>query len=112
MREQRDRSRAVAQGGVRRSDDDLAKLPSEFIGYPNETQADGLSVRAVRQPNDGTSPALVVLDRTPFYAEGGGQVGDRGELIGQRGRLQVDDTQRMGNAIVHIGHARGRYAAG
>jgi alanyl-tRNA synthetase len=54
----------------------------------------------------------VVLDRTPFYAEGGGQVGDRGALVGPRGRLRVEDTQRAGDAIVHVGSLEGELQAG
>jgi alanyl-tRNA synthetase len=53
-----------------------------------------------------------VLDRTPFYAEGGGQIGDRGLLIGDGSRLVVEDTQRVGDAIVHIGAVEGTIATG
>ena len=53
-----------------------------------------------------------MLDRTPFYAEGGGQIGDRGELIGPNGRLDVTDTQRVGDAIVHLGTLEGSLSAG
>jgi alanyl-tRNA synthetase len=108
MEEQRDRSRGSRAGR-------LAPLPgveglqSEFIGYPNETSADGLSVLGVAE---GDGSAQVVLDRTPFYAEGGGQIGDRGELVGEKGRFLVDDTQRVGDAIVHIGRLEGTLAAG
>ncbi len=108
MAEQRDRSRGARAGR-------FAPLPaveglkSEFIGYPNETDAEGLRVLAVAE-QDGS--AQVVLDRTPFYAEGGGQVGDRGEIVGQRGRLVVEDTQRTGEAIVHVGRLEGELGAG
>jgi len=84
-------------------------LASEFVGYPNETAADGVRVLATGE-QDGS--AQVVLDRTPFYAEGGGQIGDRGELVGERGRLAVEDTQRAGDAIVHIGRLEGKFAVG
>jgi alanyl-tRNA synthetase len=50
----------------------------------------------------------VVLDRTPFYAESGGQVGDTGELSGMGGRFAVEDTQKRGHAHSHLG----RMAAG
>ena len=53
-----------------------------------------------------------MLDRTPFYAEGGGQIGDRGELLGPNGRLDVTDTQRVGDAIVHLGTLEGSLSAG
>ena len=108
MAEQREKSRGVRAGR-------FAPLPgvegqaSEFIGYPNQTEADGLTVLAVAE-QDGS--AQVVLDRTPFYAEGGGQIGDRGELVGERGRVLVDDTQRAGDAVVHAGHLDGELRAG
>jgi alanyl-tRNA synthetase len=108
MAEQRERSRGTRAGR-------FTPLPgveeqrSEFIGYPNETAAEGLRVLLVAE-EDGL--AQVVLDRTPFYAEGGGQIGDRGELVGERGRVAVEDTQRAGDAIVHIGRLEGELPAG
>jgi len=102
MAEQRERSRGEKRAGFQ-LDPEVAALRSEFIGYPNETSADGLRVLAV-VPGE---QAAVVLDRTPFYAEGGGQIGDRGELIGPHGRLRVDDTQRVGEAILHLGVLEG-----
>ena len=102
MAEQRERSRGEKRGGPQ-LDPEVAGLRSEFIGYPNETSADELRVLAVVPGK----PAAVVLDRTPFYAEGGGQIGDRGQLIGAEGRFRVDDTQRAGDAIVHLGALTG-----
>ncbi|MFN2419581.1 MAG: hypothetical protein ABR593_11795, partial [Candidatus Limnocylindria bacterium] len=67
-----ERSRGEKHAGLRLNPE-VAALRSEFIGYPNETGADGLRVLAV-VPGE---PGVVVLDRTPFYAEGGGQIGDR-----------------------------------
>ncbi|MDQ2689956.1 MAG: alanine--tRNA ligase, partial [Chloroflexota bacterium] len=107
MAEQRERSRGEKRRGLD-LDPEVAALRTEFIGYPNETSADDLRVLAV-VPGD---PAAVVLDRTPFYAEGGGQIGDRGELIGVSGRLRVTDTQRSGDAIVHLGELDGSLAVG
>ncbi len=55
----------------------------------------------------------VVLDRSPFYAEGGGQIGDqRRAASGPKGRLVVEDTQRVGDAIVHVGRLEGQLEAG
>ncbi|MCA9205322.1 MAG: alanine--tRNA ligase, partial [Planctomycetales bacterium] len=47
---------------------------------------------------------IVVLDRSPFYGESGGQVGDTGEIVGDGFRFQVIDTQKNGHLILHIGH--------
>jgi alanyl-tRNA synthetase len=51
-------------------------------------------------------PVRVVLDRTPFYGESGGQVGDIGKLVGKDFEFDVIDTQKDGELIVHIGHLR------
>jgi len=82
-----------------------------FLGYETTT-ADGRVVALVRggveyQTLDQAGPAEVVLDRTPFYAEGGGQIGDRGVLsAGVEPAFRVDDTQRpVGQLIVHRGEA-------
>ena len=50
------------------------------------------------------NPVRVVLDRTPFYGESGGQVGDTGKLVGDGFEFQVTDTQKDGQLVVHIGH--------
>ena len=108
MDEQRQRSRG-GRGDRFVAAGELGGLPSQFIGYPNQTAAEDLHVLGVAQL-DGR--VQVVLDRTPFYAEGGGQVGDRGELIGSSGRLLVEDTQRASDAIVHIGRLEGELSGG
>ena len=120
MEEQRSRSRGAAKAGVGDLPDQLRTLTSEFVGYPNETRATDVRVVAVARLPGGLGGDLggedgrwgVVLDRTPFYAEGGGQVGDRGELLADRGRLAVEDTQRIGEAIVHIGRVEGELSPG
>ncbi len=108
MAEQRERSRG-AKAGRFAPDPSLAELASEFIGYPNETRGDGLAVMGMAGSADATQ---VVLDRTPFYAEGGGQIGDRGELRGPRGKFVVEDVQRAGEAIVHVGRLEGELEIG
>jgi len=104
MAEQRERSRGERRGALQ-LDPEVAALRTDFIGYPNETSGEDLRILAV-------VPGGIVLDRTPFYAEGGGQIGDRGELIGSKGRLQVVDTQRSGDAIVHLGELSGDLSVG
>lgn len=86
---------------------------SEFLGYES-TQAEGAVVgiiaekRLVEQLSEvgHASPVAVVLDRTPFYGEAGGQVGDTGELAGEGCRFRVQDSQRDGSLILHIGHLK------
>jgi alanyl-tRNA synthetase len=108
MQAQRDRARAASKFGVdQRGTAQLAER-SEFCGY----EADECQGRVVALLRDGTSvEALgagergeVILDRTVFYAEGGGQVGDTGELLGAAAtRFIVEDTQKRGAAHSHIG---------
>ena len=107
MAEQRERSRGERRGAIE-LDPEVAALRSEFIGYPNETSADDLRVLAA-VPGE---PAAVVLDRTPFYAEGGGQIGDRGDADRSERTPRRDDTQRVGDAIVHLGTLKGPLSAG
>jgi alanyl-tRNA synthetase len=85
---------------------------SEFLGYTT-TAAQGRVVgiiagdalRETLSPG-GKDPATIVLDRTPFYGEAGGQVGDIGELAAPGVRFEVTDTQKDGDLILHIGHLR------
>ena len=84
-------------GGIRQA--------TEFIGY---TQLTGQGkAAAIIQENrfveEAKAPAKigVILDRTPFYGESGGQVGDAGILEGPEGKLKVLDTQWVGSVLVH-----------
>ena len=84
---------------------------STFIGYDRlDARAtitvllrDGRDVQRLDPEDEG----WVVLDETPFYAESGGQVGDRGRLAAGGIGFQVNDTQRHGDAIVHVGVVTG-----
>ena len=108
MGEQRERSRGARAGRFTPAPG-IEGTASRFVGYPNQTEADGAAVLAIATA-DGS--VQVVLDETPFYAEGGGQVGDHGELVGERGQVAVDDTQRVGDAIVHVGRLGGELTVG
>jgi alanyl-tRNA synthetase len=121
MEEQRNRARAaVRTGSTDRAVVDLAREtgPTEFLGYEHlETEArvmgmlgDGTRATEVTEGNE----VEVILDRTPFYAEGGGQVGDAGVIRGPQGELEVSDAVfGPGNAIVHRARVRrGELAVG
>ena len=90
---------------------------SIFKGYDTlriSTQVKALLIenKVVDKLEEGQS-GYVMLDQTPFYAESGGQVGDRGELVWETGVFTVEDTQRQGNAHVHIGRvSRGSLQTG
>ncbi|MDA1049760.1 MAG: alanine--tRNA ligase [Planctomycetota bacterium] len=83
----------------------------EFLGYES-TAADAELKFIVAQDQlcdhlqevSHDETVTIVLDRTPFYGESGGQVGDMGEIIGEGFRFQVDDTQRDAGLILHQGH--------
>ena len=82
--------------------------PVEFEGYTSEfgtaTVTDILGVDAALERAETGTPVEVVLDRTVFYGEAGGQVGDTGSIITDTGVFRVDDTQRpTPDLIVHIG---------
>ncbi|MCH9643384.1 MAG: alanine--tRNA ligase [Gammaproteobacteria bacterium] len=80
---------------------------TEFSGYESlKDQAKVITLLYKDSPVTEISEsqvAAIVLDKTPFYAESGGQVGDRGLLHFENGSFRVDDTQKIGQAIVHHG---------
>jgi alanyl-tRNA synthetase len=107
MEEQRKRSQAASKFGVDLRGGAAVEARTLFQGYEG-TDADGRVVALLK--NGEHVEALkageqgeVVLDRTPFYAEAGGQVGDTGELAGPGIRFIVQDTQKRGTAHSHIG---------
>jgi alanyl-tRNA synthetase len=87
---------------------------SEFLGYET-TEADAVvkGIIAGQPPHDHLCDKIeevghqntirVVLDRTPFYGESGGQVGDTGKLIGDGFEFAVTDTQKDGGLVIHLG---------
>ena len=84
---------------------------SDFKGY-DSLQLNGRVSALYQDKQDVTrldegQAGAVVLDQTPFYAESGGQVGDRGELVSDSGVFRVDDTQKQGNTHVHLGRVTG-----
>jgi alanyl-tRNA synthetase len=128
LAEQRERSRGGRKAELARHAEVTALYesilrragPTTFLGY-EATTAPGTVVAIIRDgvaydELTGRGEAEVVLDRTPFYAEGGGQVGDRGEMAEPGGGsplFTVTDTQRpSGGLVVHRGALRGRLRVG
>jgi alanyl-tRNA synthetase len=101
MQAQKERSR---QAALQETDDwvELKKIEKvEFVGYLHlECKAQITRYRKVVQKNK--SFYQVVLDKTPFYAESGGQVGDTGYLEFNGKKTAVTDTQKENNLIIHI----------
>ncbi|EGC7997867.1 alanine--tRNA ligase [Salmonella enterica] len=107
MEEQRRRAREASGFGADYNAMIRVDSASEFKGYDHlelngkvtALFVDGKVVEAINAGQE----AVVVLDQTPFYAESGGQVGDKGELKGAGFTFAVDDTQKYGQTIGHIG---------
>jgi alanyl-tRNA synthetase len=101
--EQRSRSRAKTKIKSEIFSETFAKkvealgLKTEFLGY-EKAHAEA-KVLAVLEGGE------VILDRTPFYGESGGQVGDWGSIETPSGKLEVEDAKKIGDTIVHIGKA-------
>jgi alanyl-tRNA synthetase len=108
MAKQKERARAASQFGSAQAVAIDLEGETDFSGYEGLTDegtivgiyVDGEARDALQTGEDG----LVVLDVTPFYAESGGQVGDTGTLETETAVLQVNDTQKQGEAVIcHIG---------
>jgi alanyl-tRNA synthetase len=98
MEQQRERARAASKfqmaAGLEYSGGKTVFHGYEKLAHPAKVVAlyrEGSQVQALRSGDTGT----VMLDETPFYAESGGQVGDRGEIVGSGGTFSVDDTQKI-----------------
>src|ERR1700704_3489192 len=98
MDQQRERARAASKfsmaAGLEYSGGKTLFQGYEKLAHPARVVAlyrEGAQVNALKSGETGT----VVLDETPFYAESGGQVGDRGELVGSAGTFAVEDTQKI-----------------
>jgi alanyl-tRNA synthetase len=98
MEQQRERARAASKfsmaAGLEYSGGKTVFHGYEKLAHPAKVVAlyrEGAQVRSLKSGETGT----VVLDETPFYAESGGQVGDKGELVASGGTFTVDDTQKI-----------------
>ena len=102
MQEQKNRSRAASEV----STDDWKVLidgnVETFVGYDQtENEVKITRIRKVDSKKDGIL-YQIVLDNTPFYPEGGGQVGDKGMLVSANETIEIIDTKKENNLILHI----------
>jgi alanyl-tRNA synthetase len=107
MEEQRTRARAASKFGVDLRAGVTLEGETAFTGYEHECSS-GRIVTLFRgqepvQALSAGEEGRVVLDATPFYAESGGQVGDRGLLVAGDARFVVTDTRKLGKSHVHVG---------
>ena len=107
MEGQRERARAASKFSVAGGDALKTDVKTEFLGYEGTEASgeivglfkDGQAVDELANADDGA----VVLATTPFYAESGGQIGDKGILVDEGKLFRVDDTQKSSDANVHFG---------
>ncbi|HEY4367205.1 MAG TPA: alanine--tRNA ligase [Steroidobacteraceae bacterium] len=107
MESQRERARAASKFGVDLRAGVSLEGKTDFRGY-DRLQDKATIVALLRgservQVLKAGEAGQIVLDSTPFYAESGGQVGDRGELLDGASRFEVTDTQKLGGAFAHVG---------
>ncbi|HAS8156250.1 alanine--tRNA ligase [Vibrio vulnificus] len=107
MEEQRQRAREAGQFGTDYNAKIKVDAQSEFCGYTSTQERSDVVALFVEGEETATlsagDKAIVILQETPFYAESGGQCGDSGVLKTESGLFQVEDTQKLGNAIAHHG---------
>ncbi|MDH5612714.1 MAG: alanine--tRNA ligase [Gammaproteobacteria bacterium] len=107
MDEQRDRARTASQFGVDYNRDIEVEAETVFTGYDQVSQSCNIKEIFVNSNPvssiEAGQKAIIVLDETPFYAESGGQVGDVGVLSTDSASFAVQDTQKQGNSVLHIG---------
>ncbi|EIU7746262.1 TPA: alanine--tRNA ligase [Vibrio vulnificus] len=107
MEEQRQRAREAGQFGTDYNAKIKVDAQSEFCGYTSTQERSDVVALFVEGEESATlsagDKAIVILQETPFYAESGGQCGDSGVLKTESGLFQVEDTQKLGNAIAHHG---------
>ncbi|MGN0915557.1 MAG: alanine--tRNA ligase [Succinivibrio sp.] len=108
MAEQKARAKSASTFGIDYNKELKITENTEFLGYDTLNSdakithifKDGVEVDAVSTDEN----AVIVLDKTPFYGEMGGQVGDKGIItIGQNARFIVEDTKHVAKATIHVG---------
>ncbi len=101
LEQQKERSRAAA---VVDTEDWIVlkeEEPTEFVGY-DELQCEAEIIKYRKVKSKGKEQFQIVLNKTPFYAESGGQVGDTGILSNEKEKIEITDTQKENNLIIHF----------
>ena len=116
MNAQRKRAQQASQFDTDYNERLKSNCTSEFTGYDHQADTariielfvDGHEVEQLINGDEG----IIVLDKSPFYAESGGQTGDSGEIKTANGSFIVTDTIKLGNAIAHKGTAHTDFKLG
>jgi len=111
MEKQRQQARSSSQFSTLETSRIQVEGSTEFTGY---NQLEGTAnIAAIYQDNDAVSiikkgdSAVIILDKTPFYAESGGQTGDAGQILAGKAIFDIEDTKKLnGNISGHIGRLR------
>lgn len=110
MQQQRERARSSSRFVGNKGNSLAIDCATDFIGYNDlkgqanvlALQLDGEDLSSVAAPNSGE--LIIAVDSTPFYAEGGGQVGDIGVISSPQCEIEVSDCQKLPNGVfMHIG---------
>jgi len=107
MEAQREQARSSSKFGLDYNDAISTDAETDFTGYDHlKDQSEVEALFKAGQPVDSITAgdeAVVILKKTPFYAESGGQAGDTGLLSNENCRFDVMDTQKQAKAFIHIG---------
>ncbi len=118
MQEQRERARSASNFSEEYGQDIKFDAHTEFVGYDNlEAKAEIIGIFRQGESEltlDEGDQGVVILDKTPFYAESGGQIGDRGKILCENGVFNVVDTQKQSDTLfLHKGFVeQGRISVG
>ena len=108
MEQQRDLAKASSNFDSLMPSSISLDKPTNFIGYDKSKCKSKVLKIFVNQKEqetlEGDSDAILILNKTPFYAESGGQVGDQGSISGKDFVFEVKDTQKVGDQFIHIGN--------
>jgi len=112
MLEQKERARSSSNFNTLIPESLNIEGETAFLGYDTDSTSSKI-VEIISSPEEGNKDelregeeGLILLDVTPFYAESGGQVGDKGFIQSDNSLFEVHDTQKKGDQFLHLGHVK------